>query len=145
MLLLLKLSFTALFALLLAFVKRYIYADFNFLISLSVIVAIDTALGFSLAWRQKRITIRGGFGKLFTKMLIYGCILIVTHVVTSIEIRGKALEVFNWFPMLAYGALLAAETLSILVNINKIKPGLITAAIMKRFADFNDAGKPITQ
>jgi phage-related holin len=84
MLLLLKLSFTALFALLLAFVKRYIYADFNFLISLSVIVAIDTALGFSLAWRQKRITIRGGFGKLFTKMLIYGCILIVTHVVTSI-------------------------------------------------------------
>jgi hypothetical protein len=47
--------------------------------------------------------------------------------------------------MLAYGALLAAETLSILVNINKIKPGLITAAIMKRFADFNDAGKPITQ
>lgn len=93
--------------------EKYIFEDTFFVLNLTVVIFIDTILGFLCAWKNKTVSsIR--FGQLFLKILVYLLILVsINHATMSIKHR-ISFEVFNSLEALFYAAIMVRELLSIL-------------------------------
>lgn len=55
-------------------------------------------------------------------------------------VNGEPVEVFDWFRTFICTALLVREGISIVENLNKIKPGLIPKIITKYLKEFDEKG-----
>lgn len=124
----------------LQFIEKFIFDDWEFLTYFAILIFLDTVLGFikhlklgsisSLAW-----------GKILVKLLIYGSILIMAHILTEFTIDGKAMKLFQWIKTFAYAALIVKEGISILENIGSINPKLVPTWILKKLKEFDESGK----
>jgi toxin secretion/phage lysis holin len=123
------------------FISTYIFADFEFAKWLAVLIIIDTILGFVDALRQGKVSSKG-FGGIIKKIIAYGIVLCVIHILTHFRVEGARNELFNWFTQIGYSALVVRESISILENSGKLAPNLIPAWILKSLKAFDKSGKP---
>ncbi len=120
----------------LGFIQKYIYSDWDFLINLLILIAIDTALGFGKAWKYNKVS-SAGFGAILIKLALYMFVLIACHVFTSFTINGIHSSVLDWVDNFIFTSLIVREGISIFENISAIQPNIIPAWLLKKMESFN--------
>lgn len=124
-------------------VEKYLFADWQFLVFLAILIMLDTTLGFAQAWREKRVDSED-FAALFKKVIVYMVLLILTHVMVHFTVAGAPNPIFGWLSSTIYSALMVRESLSILKNLGRIHPGLVSQALLKRLKSFDTTnGTPL--
>lgn len=111
--------------------EKYIFADWEFLTFLFILIVIDTSLGLWKAYNKGEICSKG-FSLLFRKLIAYCMVLILTHIVTHYTVEGYQNEVMNWFDNFVFASLIIRESISILENIAIIYPNIIPNSILKK-------------
>ena len=124
---------------LLAIVQKYIFADWEFLRFLCVLIIVDTVLGVQRRWAAHAISSRG-FSRLFKKSGIYLALLVLTHVLSSFTVHGEVNLFFKWFDTFMYSCMMAREALSILEHAALLEPRLVPKALLKRLALVSEEG-----
>lgn len=119
--------------------EKYVFNDWQFLIALVVVVAVDTLLGLVYHFKSGTIS-NEGFSKLFIKFILYSCVLILSHVLVSFKINGSENVFFNWVDDALYSAIMLREAISILEKTARISPGLLPKWILKRLKQFDESG-----
>ena len=122
------------------FIEKYLFADWEFVIYLIIMIVLDTILGVVKAYKDKSIS-AFGFNKVIIKLITYGVLLIVTHILHSFKINGNTNQLLGWFNYLAYSAIMIRETISIAENLLKIKPNALPKWLIERLYKFDDTGK----
>lgn len=122
------------------FIYRYIFDDKEFIISMAVLIIIDTVLSLIYHFKVKTIS-SSGFSKFFLKIIIYSAFLIVIHTGTHLNIKGDAIGLLGWLDSFGYTAIFVREALSIIEKAEKLRPGTIPVWITKRLKSFDDTGK----
>lgn len=121
------------------FINKYVFDDWHFVLSLIVLVGVDTALGVYKAWRLNCVS-SASFGKIFNKLAAYCAVLIATHAAAHLQANGKAVSLLTWLDGLVYAAIVVREFISILE-----KAGALGVAVpgwlLKRLRDFDAEGK----
>jgi phage-related holin len=123
----------------LVLIERYIFSDWVFLAFLTVLVVLDTLLGFGYAAWKKRIS-TGKLSGIIAKCVVYGSVLIVGHVIENVQISGNVIPGGIYFKMTCYGGVILLEAISIIKNLGKINKNLVPQFILKRLEGFNDTG-----
>lgn len=118
------------------FFTNYVFDDVHYLISLCVIMSVDTILGVSRAIMTKTISPKG-FGKFFKKFITYASALIMSHVLVTFTIHDKPFIIFSWLDTVIYSAIMVNEAISILENISLITPSLIPEKLIRYFKNFD--------
>lgn len=122
------------------FISTYIFDDPQFIISLAIIIGIDTVLALLYHIKAKTVS-SDGFAKFFLKIIIYGCVLIVIHTATHMRGNdGDTISLLNWFDTFGYTAIYVREAISILEKAEKLRPGTMPVWLVKRLKDFDDDG-----
>jgi phage-related holin len=120
----------------LAFIEKYIYADWSFLISLFILIFLDTVLGIAKAFMTNSIQSKK-FGDIFLKIVLYAVFLIVVHVLMSFTINGNHPVLVDYIDDFAMSSLMLREGWSIVENIALIKPDLLPKSILKKLKAFD--------
>lgn len=138
-------SITTLFTGVIEFCKVYIYHDVDFLISLFILIVIDTITGVVRSIKQHKFS-SFKFGGLFMKLLLYGIVLETINVLIIFKIDGTHPKyILDWIPDFVFTAMMLREATSILENVALIKPDLLPKWILKRFEAFDEGGLAIKQ
>lgn len=138
----LKMTFLGLVAIVAPMVRvieKYVFADWQFLIFLLILVGIDTALGLVHAFNKSQLD-SNGFGQVIKKLTIYFILLILSHVLVHFTVDGHENVLFSWFNTAVYSSLMTREAISIVTNLGKLYPGLVPPFIVKRLKDFDENG-----
>lgn len=121
------------------FVDKYIFADWEFVISLGILVITDTLTGVYKYWRLKQIS-SSGFGRFITKVISYAIFLIILHIAANFTDKPLLEEAFDYFQAVGYAALVVREILSIFENIAVIYPNVVPKWMLARLKDFDENG-----
>jgi toxin secretion/phage lysis holin len=119
---------------------KYVFADWEFLIFLSVMVFLDTFTGFVKAWIKGTVS-SSGFTGVILKGFVYGVFVIIIHILQCFSNKPLVIAAFDWVGTLGYAAVIVREAISIIENLGAIKPNLIPSWILKRLKDFDKDGK----
>lgn len=125
-----------------ALIEKYVFADWQFVGFLLVLVVVDTAIGLLRAIHLREVNSRA-FSRLFTKALCYLSLLILAHVMTTFPIKGEPNAFFKWFDYFIYSAMMAREALSILEHVADIEPSLVPTWLLRRLKQFNEEGPAV--
>jgi phage-related holin len=139
--LLMDIGFGAVLTALAKLVEHYLFNDWRFAGWIGLLLVIDTITGFLVALVRGEVSSKA-WGMIVRKLVAYGSVLIITHILTSFEVQGNKNTLFEWFTQIAYAALVVRESISILENVGKLAPGLIPAWILSRLKGFDKSGKP---
>ena len=120
-------------------IDKYVFQDWQFVISLVIIITVDTFLGVYGSWKQGRFSSKG-FSKFFEKVVIYFAVLILTHVMGTFKIDGEVNTLFSWFDHFTYSAIMIREAISILENVGRIRPDLVPTGLLKKLKSLQDGG-----
>ena len=118
----------------------YIFSDWQFVLFLITLVVVDTVLGTYKAYVKKTLESRA-YARLFEKIMLYGAILITSHVLISFPISGTATGLFDWVDDVLYCAMMVREAISIFENVGEIKPNLLPAWVLARLKKFDESGQ----
>jgi toxin secretion/phage lysis holin len=119
--------------------EKYVFSDVDFLISLGIVIAMDTVLGFWKHWKSKTVSSQG-FSKFISKFVIYGFALVLTHTLTNFTINGVPNSLFGWIDTVIYSAIMVREAISIFENIGAINNNILPSFILKRLKQFDEKG-----
>lgn len=123
-------------------VETYFYDDWEFASFLSVLIAIDTISG---VWKHAKMrTIASGFsffGKIFRKLVSYGFIMILLHIIASFTIHGEEFKTLGFIETYGSAALIVKEGISIFENLGAINPNWIPKWILTKLKEFDNTGK----
>ncbi len=112
--------------------ERYVVGDCHWVLYLAVLMALDTLLGFTKHWLTNTVSSKG-WGDVGTKLLLYSSVLVLGHVLASVELAaGTGTAHLAWFKTFACVFLIVREALSIVENIEEIKPGFFPKWLVKR-------------
>lgn len=118
------------------FVETYVYSDWSFLISLFILISLDTATGFLKAFVQKNFE-SAKVGKIAIKLVLYCSALICVHVLTNFTVNGEHPPLIGWFDDFAFSLLMIREGVSVLENIAIIKPDLLPKKLLTYLKQFD--------
>ena len=114
------------------FLERYVFGDCHWVIYLAVLVVLDTLLGFVKHWITHTVSSRG-WGDVGIKLLLYSTVLILGHVLGHVETAaGSGTNSLAWFKTFSCIFLMVREAISIVENIEEIKPGFFPAWLVRR-------------
>jgi toxin secretion/phage lysis holin len=122
------------------FFGKYVFADWEFLILLSVLVFLDTITGFVKAWKRGTVS-SSGFTGVILKGFVYGVFVCVLHALQSFSDKELVIATFDWVGTLGYAAVVVRESISVIENLGAIKHDLIPSWVLKRLKDFDEDGK----
>ena len=134
------LSVSAAFAGVKAVADTYIFADWQFVLFLLIMIVVDTVLGTYNAWKKKNLESRA-WARLFEKLVLYGCVLIMSHVLIRFTIGGAATGLFDWIDDVLYCAIMVREAISIIENVGEIKPDFFPKWVLARLKKFDESGQ----
>lgn len=120
-------------------IETYFFHDWNFLVSLFILIAIDTTTGVMKAFKQKVLS-SDRFGSFLVKIFLYCMVLIVVNVLISFKVEGTHPIIFDWIEVFIMTALMFREAVSIFENITLIYPTLLPRFVMRRLEQFDDNG-----
>jgi hypothetical protein len=124
---------------LMLFFETYVFADWQFLTFFLILQVMDMSLVFYKAFAAKSIRI-GLLAVVFQKVFIYTCFLILVHILANYTIEGEKNNFFGWFTTVAYSAVMVRESISVLENINSIRPELIPHWLLKKLKLYDRTG-----
>ncbi len=116
--------------------ERYVFGDWEFVRWLVVLMCLDTFLGFVKHWYRRDVSSKA-WGMIVKKLIVYSCVLVLSHVMSNFAIVGNAVESFIWFRYFACSALMVREALSIIENVEEICPGFFPKAIITKLREFD--------
>lgn len=134
------LSVSAALAVLKTIADTYFFDDWAFVMFLLVIIGVDTVTGTYRAWKQKNLESRA-YARLFEKLLTYGSLLVMAHVLMNFPISGKVTGLFDWVDNVLYCAMIVRESISILENYAEIDPKGVSTKILARLKKFDESGQ----
>lgn len=117
--------------------ERYVFGDWEFVKFLVVLVCVDTGLGFIKHWITHDVSSKA-YGMIARKLIVYSCVMILSHVMGNFSIGGKVVDSFVWFRYFACTALMVREALSIIENVEEISPGFFPKAIITKLKGFDN-------
>ncbi len=128
------------------YIETYIFADWQFLNFLLVLLSLDGILEIYIAYKNKVFNFKS-IGLLFQKALIYTCFLVLVHILSHFTVEGEKNSFFGWFNGFAYLAIIVRESIYILENMTTIRPGLIPGWIIKKLKQYDKEGflQPVNQ
>lgn len=133
---------TVALAVIIYIVDKYIFADWQFVFFLLVLISIDTFLGMVKALMIDKSFSSIGFSKLFLKCIVYSCYLITVHVLTHFTVDGEKNIAFSWIDDFAFSSIIAREAFSIIENIGLIYPKLVPDIIRRYLMKFQKNKPP---
>lgn len=134
------LTFSAAFAGLKTVFDTYVFSDWQFVLFLLIMIVVDTALGTYKAWKKRSLESRA-YARLFEKILLYGSVLVMSHVLIRFPVSGTATGLFDWVDDVLYCAIMVREAISIVENVGEIKPDLLPAWVLARLKKFDESGQ----
>jgi phage-related holin len=120
-------------------IDKYIFNDWEFIAMLTVLIALDTLLGFYVAFVKKDVS-SDKFAKLFTKIIVYMVMLICSHSATHVRANGSEIIVLAWLDSVIYSGIVVREILSLFEKCAVIQPNLIPKWIVNRLKQYNETG-----
>ena len=120
-------------------IDKYIFNDWEFIAMLTVLIALDTLLGFYVALIKKDVS-SDKFAKLFTKIIVYMVMLICSHSATHVRANGSEIIVLAWLDSVIYSGIVVREILSLFEKCAVIQPNLIPKWIVNRLKQYNETG-----
>lgn len=120
-------------------IDKYIFNDWEFIAMLTVLIALDTLLGFYVAFIKKDVS-SDKFAKLFTKIIVYMVMLICSHSATHVRANGSEIIVLAWLDSVIYSGIVVREILSLFEKCAVIQPNLIPKWIVNRLKHYNETG-----
>lgn len=121
---------------LISWFEKYIFSDWEFLIFLGVIVAVDTLLGVVKALYLREFSSKG-FGMLLRKILVYAGALVATSALVRFTVDGAPQGAFRFFDNVVFSAIMVREAISIFENIAEIDPDAMPKWILKYLKKFD--------
>jgi phage-related holin len=120
-------------------IDKYVFNDWEFIAMLTVLIALDTILGFYIAFINKEIS-SDKFAKLFTKIIVYMVMLICSHSATHVKANGSDIVILAWLDSVIYSGIIVREILSLFEKCAIIQPNLVPQWIIKRLKQYNETG-----
>lgn len=121
-------------------VETYFFDDWEFLKFLMVAMLIDWVWGFGLAWKTRTIS-EEGFEKLGKKLIEYGTLLVLGHIMLNARSGGDPIAVFSYLTTTIHGYLLVREAISILEKVARVSPKLVPRWLLSKLMVYRDTGK----
>ena len=121
------------------FINIYIFNDWDFLIWLGLLIAIDTIVGIIRSVKEK-IFNPTSLGKVFFKIVLYALSLITVHILIYFKVNGEHPSLMNWIDQVFFSAMMSREGWSIFKHIALIYPDFFPKWILKRFEEFDENG-----
>ncbi len=121
-------------------VEKYFFNDWEFLIYLFLMIVIDTILGFLKHYKRGTVSSKA-WGKIITKLISYGSLLIVGHILAGFTVQGDCITSFNWIRTFVYTSLMVKEGISIIENIGAINESFVPKWLLKKLKEFDEQGK----
>lgn len=121
-------------------IETYFFDDWEFLKYLLVVMLIDWAWGFGLAWKTRTVS-EEGFQKFGKKLAEYGTLLILGHVANHIRSAGEPITILGYFTTTIHGYLFVREAISILEKIARVSPKLVPHWLLDKLKVYRDSGK----
>ncbi len=119
-----------------AWIEKYVYSDWEFLMFLFVVISVDTVLGLIKAVVQKQVSSKG-FGMVLRKIVIYAGALVTTSALVKFTIDGAPQAAFGFFNNVVFSAIMLREAISIFENISEIDPNVMPVWILKYLKKFD--------
>jgi phage-related holin len=120
-------------------IDKYVFNDWEFIAMLTVLIALDTILGFYVAFINKEVS-SDKFAKLFTKIIVYMVMLICSHSATHVKANGSDIVILAWLDSVIYSGIVVREILSLFEKCAIIQPNLVPQWIIKRLKQYNETG-----
>jgi len=120
-------------------IDKYVFNDWEFIAMLTVLIALDTILGFYIAFLNKEVS-SDKFAKLFTKIIVYMVMLICSHSATHVKANGSDIVILAWLDSVIYSGIVVREILSLFEKCAIIQPNLVPQWIIKRLKQYNETG-----
>ena len=120
-------------------IDKYVFNDWEFIAMLTVLIALDTILGFYIAFVKKDVS-SDKFAKLFTKIIVYMVMLICSHSATHVKANGSEIMILAWLDSVIYSGIVVREILSLFEKCAIIQPSLVPQWIIKRLKQYNETG-----
>jgi phage-related holin len=120
-------------------IDKYVFNDWEFIAMLTVLIALDTILGFYVAFVKKDVS-SDKFAKLFTKIIVYMVMLICSHSATHVKANGNDIMILAWLDSVIYSGIVVREILSLFEKCAIIQPSLVPQWIIKRLKQYNETG-----
>lgn len=117
--------------------ERYVFGDWEFVKFLVVLVCVDTGLGFIKHWITHDVSSKA-YGMIARKLIVYSCVMILSHVMGNFNIAGEVVDSFVWFRYFACTALMVREALSIVENVEEISPVFFPKTIITKLKGFDN-------
>lgn len=131
----------SIFAALSELFEKYLFNDWQYLIFMVTLVAIDSVLGAYAAYKRKELSSKG-WGKIIEKLLIYFSFLVMTHVLMFVTINGQPVTLLSWLDDTLFFAILIREAISVVENAALINPGLVPKWLLAKLKSFDNDGNP---
>ncbi len=122
------------------FVRQYVFDDFAFLLTLALVIGVDTVLGVWRALVQRRLS-SAAFGRLFQKVAFYALFLIAVHAIARHTVNGQPNALLAWLDSVAYSLILVRELLSLLENSAALGLFAPPAWLVSRLEQFAATGR----
>lgn len=97
-------------------INTFVFKDWVFVLNLIIVICLDTALGVALALKKRKFS-SWGFGKVFSKIAIYGIVLVATHNATLFLQKTAIKELITVIDSTVYAAIMIREFLSLVEKI----------------------------
>ena len=135
------LLYASVFAVLSEFFEKYLFSDWQYLVFLVIMVAIDSILGAYAAYKRQELSSKG-WGKIIEKLLIYFSFLVMTHVLMFVTINGQKVTLLSWLDDTLFFAILIREAISVVENAALINPTLVPKWLLSKLKSFDNDGNP---
>jgi len=125
------------FSPLLQFINKYIFSDWQFIIWVFLLVALDTFTGVWKAWKTKTISSKS-FAQVISKLTVYGIFLIVLHALGNFTVNKISNTWFGWVDNIGFSTIMIREAISIFENLAIISPDVFPKKILTRLHAIDD-------
>lgn len=115
--------------------ETYLFADWQFLKYLGVLIMLDTVTGVLKALKRKDAITSYGLRRTVVKILQYGIFLIVVHILDNFEVKGESVSVFGWIVTASYSFLIGVEAKSILENLMALDERFDIKSFIEKITD----------
>lgn len=122
-----------------AFFETYIYNDWKVITSIAIFVMMDTGLGLYKAVKYKNLSSLQ-FSQFFEKVIAYFCLLVISHHIGDYSANQIAEPVLNTIAGSLGLGILIREAISIVENIEIIRPGTVPKFFTDKLNLFNEKG-----
>jgi hypothetical protein len=127
------------------YVEKFVFNDWNLLISLGLLILLDTVTGVWRALKKKDPNGKGftkrGFSKIITKLIVYVGWLLLIGVLEKATIEGRPNIVTDWIHTGAITILMIREAISAGENLLAIRPDGRLKKIVEKLSDFFETDK----